>query len=169
MVRLQQWSRKKAVRFSKTLLILSTAIFFTIVIFNNLIDYNSNFEFVKHVLSMDSTFEGNNLMWRAITSTTMHHLFYWIIIAWEILIAIYCWIGTINCLRFYKKKKFEWGLRPAIVGLTFALLLWFLAFITVGGEWFAMWQSQVWNGQDAAFRMFAINGITLLFLMFKDE
>ena len=24
----------------------------------------------------------------------------------------------------------------------------------VGGEWFAMWQSQMWNGQQAAFRFY---------------
>jgi predicted small integral membrane protein len=25
--------------------------------------------------------------------------------------------------------------------------------MAVGGEWFAMWQSSQWNGQDAAFRI----------------
>ena len=29
---------------------------------DNLIDYGSNYEFVKHVLSMDTTFPGNKLM-----------------------------------------------------------------------------------------------------------
>jgi len=27
-----------------------------------------------------------------------------------------------------------------------------------------MWQSKTWNGQDAAFRMFTILGITLIYL-----
>lgn len=30
----------------------------------NLRDYDSNYQFVKHVLSMDTTIEGNALMWR---------------------------------------------------------------------------------------------------------
>ena len=34
----------------------------------NLVDYGSNHEFVKHVLSMDTTFPGNKLMGRAITN-----------------------------------------------------------------------------------------------------
>jgi predicted small integral membrane protein len=42
------------------------------------------------------------------------------------------------------------------VGLGF--LLWFLGFMVVGGEWFAMWQSKAWNGQEAAFRFY----VTLL-------
>lgn len=159
--------RERVIKLSKATLILATALFFTIVAFNNLTDYGSNFEFVKHVLSMDTTFEGNNLLWRSITSPIVHHIFYWIIILWEIAVAILLWIAGIRLLN-HKNKIYEKGIGKAIIGLTLALMLWFFAFITVGGEWFAMWQSSIWNGQDAAFRMFVINGLTLLFLMFKD-
>jgi predicted small integral membrane protein len=31
-----------------------------------------------------------------------------------------------------------------------------------------MWQSPTWNGQEAAFRMFATVGIVLLLLVVKD-
>jgi predicted small integral membrane protein len=41
--------------------------------------------------------------------------------------------------------------------------------MTVGGEWFLMWQSRIWNGQDAAFRLFAFMGVSLLFLNQPDE
>jgi predicted small integral membrane protein len=159
--------RRDVIKISKAVLILSTALFFTLVVFGNLTDYNSNYQFVQHVLSMDTTFEGNNLMWRAIDNPIIHHIFYSIIIIWEALIAIFLWIAGIKCLS-KKKKTFEKGITKAIIGLTLALLLWFLAFITIGGEWFAMWQSQIWNGQGAAFRMFAINGLTLLYLFVKE-
>ena len=43
-----------------------------------------------------------------------------------------------------------------------------VAFLSVGGEWFLMWQSKNWNGQDAAFRMFTVIGIVLLFLVQQD-
>ena len=56
----------------------------------------------------------------------------------------------------------------AAFGLVVSMLQWLVAFITVGGEWFLMWQSSTWNGQDAAFRMFACLGIILLFLMQPD-
>ena len=42
-------------------------------------------------------------------------------------------------------------------------------FVEVGGEWFLMWQSQTWNGQEAAFRMFTVVGIVLILLVMKDE
>jgi len=31
-----------------------------------------------------------------------------------------------------------------------------------------MWQSKTWNGQEAAFRMFAVLGIVLIFMAMKD-
>jgi predicted small integral membrane protein len=32
-----------------------------------------------------------------------------------------------------------------------------------------MWQSKSWNGQDAAFRMFACIGLILLFVSQRDD
>jgi predicted small integral membrane protein len=31
-----------------------------------------------------------------------------------------------------------------------------------------MWQSKTWNGQEAAFRMFAIEGVVLVVLLIKE-
>ena len=37
------------------------------------------------------------------------------------------------------------------VGAALGFLVWFFGFMVIGGEWAAMWQSKVWNGQEAAF------------------
>ena len=37
-------------------------------------------------------------------------------------------------------------------GAAAAFALWFVGFVVVGGEWFLMWQSATWNGQEAACR-----------------
>ena len=40
--------------------------------------------------------------------------------------------------------------------------------MVVAGEWFAMWQSQTWNGQEAAFRFYmAVLGV-LIFVSLPD-
>jgi predicted small integral membrane protein len=161
------YNKKRVIKLSKAVLVLATAFFFTIVALNNVTDYNTNYQFVRHVLMMDTTFEGNQLMWRAVDSSLIHNIFYWIIIVWEIIVAVILWIAGFKLLS-KKKKVIDKGMAKAIVGLTLALLLWFLAFITIGGEWFAMWQSSIWNGQNAALRMFVINGITLLYLFLKE-
>jgi predicted small integral membrane protein len=48
-----------AVRIAKVLLILSSGTFCLLVGYNNIVDYSSNFAFVEHVLSMDTTFPEN--------------------------------------------------------------------------------------------------------------
>lgn len=42
-----------------------------------------------------------------------------------------------------------------MAGLTLGFTLWFAGFMIVGAEWFQMWQSTTWNGQQAAFRFIA--------------
>ena len=57
---------------------------------------------------------------------------------------------------------FNQAKRFAIIGATMGFLVWFFGFMVVGGEWFAMWQSQTWNGQDAAFKFYvAILGVLI--------
>jgi predicted small integral membrane protein len=48
------------------------------------------------------------------------------------------------------------------------LLMWLSAFLTVGNEWFLMWQSKEWSGESGADHMFGIAGIILLYLVMPD-
>jgi len=153
-------------RLSKIALLAAVAVFMGLVTLNNLIDYGSNFEFVRHVLSMDTTFPENTLRWRALTNPVVHQVFYAGIIAWEGGTALAIAWASLRLwrLRAAPSAVFERAKGFAVGALTANLLLWFVAFLTVGAEWFVMWQSQIWNGQTAAFRMFACVGIILLFL-----
>ena len=157
-------------KMSKTLLVGAVAFFYTLVIFNNLTDYGSNYAFVHHVLLMDSTFPGNHGMWRAIHPLWIHALFYDSIICWEAVTMLLLWFGSLRL--FYAATKPGVGFRQAksmaVAGLTISLLMWFVAFLSVGGEWFLMWQSHDWNGQDAAFRMFLVVGMVLLYLVMPE-
>ncbi|HWW23868.1 MAG TPA: DUF2165 domain-containing protein [Edaphobacter sp.] len=159
-----------AVRISKCLLIFSVAFFYTLVVFNNTTDYNSNYQFVRHVLQMDSTFPGNGGMWRAINQPIIHTLFYLSIIFWEIITAVLCWSGCISLVRAVKlsPNDFIRAKNIGVIALTFGMLMWSVAFLSIGGEWFLMWQSRTWNGQDAAFRMFVVLGIILLYLVMPE-
>jgi predicted small integral membrane protein len=157
-------------RIAKMLLVFAIAFYYTLVVLNNTTDYNSNFQFIRHVLMMDSTFPNNRGMWRAINSPSIHTFFYITIIAWESITMILCWWGGIKLARAAKASAatFHRAKNIAILGLTLSLFMWFVAFLTIGAEWFLMWQSPTWNGQEAAFRMFATVGIVLLLLVVKD-
>lgn len=158
-------------RVAKTGLVLGVALYTTLIVFDNLIDYGSNYDFVRHVLMMDSTFPNNHAMWRAINSPAWHTAFYWVIILWEVASTILCWWGGIGLAVSLNKEsvRFRRAQHIAITGLTVNLMIWLVAFLVVGGEWFLMWQSKTWNGQMAAWRMFTVVGIVLLVLVQPDD
>jgi len=157
-------------RAAKLSLVFAVALFYTFVVFNNLTDYNTNYQFVRHVLMMDSSAPGNLGMWRALNRPAWHTAFYVGIITWESVVMALCWFGGWRLARAFSAPAaaFDQAKRVSIAALTLALLMWLVAFLSVGGEWFLMWQSKTWNGQDAAFRMFAVIGIVLLLVAQHD-
>jgi predicted small integral membrane protein len=157
-------------RTAKVLLVFAVALFYSFVVLNNTTDYNSNFQFIRHVLMMDSTFPGNRGMWRAMNSPAWHTAFYISIISWETFTMILAWWGGLRLARVLRKPAVEFNQAKgfAIAALTLSLLMWLVAFLSIGGEWFLMWQSKTWNGQDVAFRMFMVAGIVLLLLAQPD-
>ena len=158
-------------RTAKLVLLAGVAFFYSLVVFNNLNDFNSNYQLVRHVLMMDTTFPGNQGMWRALTSPAAGYSFYIAIIVWEIVTAILLWLGCVALLRAIRSPavNFEAAKRIPLIALTLSLLMWLVAFISVGGEWFLMWQSHAWNGEETAFRDFTIVGIVLLVFMFPER
>jgi predicted small integral membrane protein len=157
-------------RSAKLLLLAGIALFYTLVVFNNVTDFDSNYELVRHVLSMDSTFPGNRGMWRAQHSSTVHLTFYLSIIAWEFATAVLLWWGALKLLHALREPaaQFNTAKRVPVMALTLSLLMWLVAFLSIGAEWFLMWQSRTWNGQEAAFRMFTVVGLVLLILIQPD-
>jgi len=157
-------------RTAKLLLLSAIALYYALVVFNNLTDFDSNYQFVHHVLLMDSTFAGNHGHWRAITSPAIHLAFYWGIIAWEMATTILLWWGGVRLLRALRRPavSFNVAKRVGLLGLVTSLLMWLVAFLCVGGEWFLMWQSSAWNGQQEAFRMFVVVGVVFVSLMLPD-
>ncbi len=125
-----------ALRVSKAVLVLAIALFYTILVLNNITDYGSNYEFVRHVLRMDSTFPGNHLMWRAFNSPLIYTAFYIAIIAWEAVTMLLCWWAGVRLLQSRRadRPQFAAAQNLAMIGLTTSLLMWLVAFLDVGGE-----------------------------------
>ncbi|HMS66371.1 MAG TPA: DUF2165 domain-containing protein, partial [Ignavibacteria bacterium] len=153
------------IRISKIIFVIIIASNITIVAINNLLDYSSNYLFVQHVESMDTTFPENTLKWRAIDSPFFWNVSYIIIITWEFAIMFFCWFGIVKLVKNIKSSDdiFETSKKPAIIGLTLCALLFGFVFITVAGEWFLMWQSTVWNGESSAIKMFMMSGLSLIY------
>ncbi len=154
----------------KTALVAMVAAFFALVAFNNVVDYGTNRAFIQHVLAMDSIFPDSTLKTRAITDPKLAMLAYWAIIGWEIATAVILIAASARFIAYCRAPlRFAQAKPLAVLGLTMGLLLYGFGITTIGGEWFAMWQSKVWNGLDSAARFILLNGIVLLVLLTPEQ
>ena len=158
-------------RIAKVVMVGSLALFAFVVTFDNLTDYDSNFEFVRHVLSMDTTFPGNALQYRRVTSPALWNSAYWLIIFGEGLTSFTLAAATFVLMRELRSgaARFHRSKRFVFIGATLGFLVWFFGFMVVGGEWFQMWQSHSWNGQEAAFRFYLTILGVLIFVNQSDD
>nr|WP_279586139.1 DUF2165 family protein [Campylobacter sp. US25a] len=82
-------------------MLLTVASLAGIVVFRNVTDYNSNFQFVSHVMSADikSDYLGNAIVYGVITSPVIHHIGYIIIILFEIFITLTALKGAYDMFK----------------------------------------------------------------------
>ncbi|CAB3760300.1 DUF2165 family protein [Paraburkholderia humisilvae] len=159
------------IRLAKIMMTAMLAAFAGVVTFDNLADYGSNYRFVQHVLSMDTTFAHNALLDRATTNPVWWQLSYGLIIAGEFMTCLLLVAGSVVLWRkrHASGARFNHAKGCVVAGFAVGFLVWFFGFMVIGGEWFAMWQSKIWNGQQAAFRFYvAITGV-LVFVNQRDE
>lgn len=132
------------------MVVLPTSFTFFVVIDNIFFAWDDNFQFIKHVMSMDTV--QSVVHWRGINSPALWNAAYTFLIVFETLtffvglIAIYKLIRALtkDSETFFKAKL--WGYGTFVL----TLLIWFVGFIDIGGEWFKMWLSPSWNGQPIA-------------------
>lgn len=151
-------SPRSALHLAGTLLTATVALYMALVAFGNITDFGTNQAFVRHVLAMDTTFKDDDLMWRAITSKGLQDTAYVAIIVWEVISALVLIYGT----WLWTRRDDLRARRFSTYGLLMVMLLFGAGFIAIGGEWFSMWQSEDWNGLDAALRVFLLSGVTLV-------
>lgn len=157
-------------RFCKVAIAGSLALFALLCGIDNVLDYDTNFMFVGHVFSMDTTFSGNSLRTRAITEPALWRWGYALIIGTELLVGA-CYLGAaVQMTRRLRASgaRFDDAKRLFHVATGLAFLLWFTGFMAVAGEWFQMWQSTQWNGQEPAFR-FYITALVAAIFVGRDE
>jgi predicted small integral membrane protein len=154
------------IRLCKASLVAAMALLLALIAFNNIVDYGDNWNYVHHVMGMDSVFPDSTQRWRAIHSAPLQQLFYLAIIAAEALSGGLLMLGAVALFRQARSESgFDRALALPVAGLTIAMLLYGAGFVAVGGEWFLMWQSKIWGGTDAAARIFLLNAAVLIVLL----
>ena len=157
---------------AKVLLVLLIGLFSLLVGVDNIIDYGTNYAFVaaRHVdghrfPQLDAEVARHHQPGAAPRGLRRHH---------RRRIAHRRALpprrpAAVERARCTSRAEFNAAKAVAVAGLVLGFALWFFGFMAVGGEWFQMWQSQTWNGQEAAFRFIGCIGFVLIFLAQKDD
>jgi predicted small integral membrane protein len=158
-------------RVAKAISVAAIALMALLIVIGNTTDYLTNYQFVEHVMKMDTIFPGSHLYYRHINNTFIFNAGYILIIALQAMMAFCCIKGSwllfknlrSNAVLFHASKNW------AVAGITVGIITWFLGFEVVGGEWFAMWQSHIWNGLGASERIVSFLVLVLILLHLKEE
>ena len=170
---LARWGRLPVVL---AVLTAISAVYYLLVAFGNITDYSSNEPFVRAVVGMSDGFSGKgitdpDLTWRRVSESWIQTGVYWLIIAWEVLTGLVLAWATVAWVRALRSRSsFTVPRGLSTLGWLMGVLLFFGGFLTVGGEWWAMWQNSTFNGQEPAFRnsLLALAGILLAQLPSPD-
>jgi len=158
-------------RVAKTISVFAIGLMALLIVIGNTTDYYTNYHFVEHVLKMDTIFPDSHIHYRHIDNPVLFHTGYILIIAMEAMMAFCCLKGS---WRLFKNLKadavtFQASKNWAVAGITIGVLIWFMGFEVIGGEWFAMWQSAAWNGLGSAERIVSFLVLSMILLHLKDE
>ena len=158
-------------RVVKTISVGAIALMALLIVIGNTTDYITNYRFVEHVLKMDTIFPGSNVYYRHINNTFLFHAGYIFIILMEAMMAFCCIKGSWLLFKNLKADAavFHASKNWAVAGITIGIVIWFLGFEVIGGEWFAMWQSTIWNGLSTAERIVSFLALVLILLHLKED
>jgi len=158
-------------RLAKIISVAAVGLMATLIVIDNMTDYSTNYFFVEHVMKMDTIFPESHVHYRSIHSPFIYHVAYDFIILFEFVMSVCCLKGSWNMLRNVKKDAitFHASKNWAIAGIITGILIWFVGFEVIGGEWFEMWQSATWNGLAAAERLLMFLAFVLILLHLKEE
>jgi predicted small integral membrane protein len=157
-------------RLAKIAVCLSLAGFCLLVAFDNVTDPHANYDFVSHVMRMDTIFPDSKILYRSVTDPLWWTICYALIIATQVASGGLLLAGSAQMwrARLASGTGFERAKTYAIAGMLLAFLLWFFVFMVIAGEWFAMWQSKDYNAQQASFRFYITVLAALIFLNQRD-
>ncbi len=158
-------------RIAKATSVAAIGLMALLVAIGNTTDYYTNDLIVEHVLKMDTTYPNSSIHYRSINEPILFYTAYIVIIVTEIGMAFCCLKGGWLLFRNLRKDthSFHAAKNWGIAGITFGIIVWFLGFEVIGGEWFAMWQSSTWNGLSAAERILSFLVLVLIFLHLPEE
>lgn len=152
-----------AARVGASVLSLITGLYYLVVAFGNVTSPGENWQFVKGVMSLDGVPAGSGYGWRAVNSPVLQGAAYAAIIMGEFIAGALLSLGALRGLAVrasgHRWCRVQW---MTIYGATSGLGVFYFLFIVIGGNWFAMYLNDTWNGLDVAYQNSMLTTTTLL-------
>lgn len=126
-------------------LLFGWALWLSIAVFNNIIDFDTNIFHLKNMLTMKLLQEdgilGQGLLWKSISQDGATYMLCCVIFA-QILVCVLLWRAAFNylLLRLGLRDNIIVAKKAANLSLTAFLVLWM--FFLCGGLWFGYWIKQ---------------------------
>ena len=160
----------RKLKLSKTLIVLALASLFILASYNNIIDYDTNFAYIKNVMEMTQVRSEVIIAKRAISNAYLQHICYCLIIMLEGLTGILLLVAGIKMSSSIRSTdKYNQGKGLAILGLTLGTLIYGFAFFTIGAEWFYSWQAKIWNSKNASASLLIYCLLSLIYISSNAE
>lgn len=142
------------------------AAYYLVVAFDNVTNPASNWAFIQGVISGDGVPADSGFAWRFTEATWFQVAVYVAVIAGEGVAGVLLAVGAVRGWRS-RAEAGAWGESqvPTVVGAGLGLGVFFLGFITIGGNWWVMYLNDDWNGLTPAFQNSVMTVLTLLFVL----
>lgn len=160
------------IRYSKIILVAAMSLYCFLIFFGNVTDYATNLIAVDRALAMKDVFPQSTITYRAIHSPLMQQVIYDLIISFEGIAAVLCFLGALKLFRAKNEraKVFNQAKNYSVAGLTLGFIIYQVFFMSIGGEWFGMWMSpMLHNVLATAFYIFITMLAVLIYVVMKDE
>jgi len=160
------------IRFIKILMAASVALFCLMYALQNIWNLEAASWFVSYTTGMEGHEKYPSHFGPAITSSTLHGIMLWIIIALEVTAGALAAKGAFDLFkaRNGSADDFNGAKTYAIAGCGVGILVWFGLFSAIGGTYFQMWQTEAGGGALGNASIFSVQlGVIWLLISQKDS
>lgn len=159
-------------RLVKIMLVFFLSLFCLSVAMDNIIDYQVNIAFLKHIMTMDTMRPGFDTMIaskRSISSETVHALAFHSIIAVEFIAGFIALYASIRMFLHRKEARgFNAAKRIYLIAAGLMMSLWYFGFNVIAANWFYMWVN-INGGQQASYNFSIYVLLTMIYVMQRES
>jgi len=159
------------IRYIKILMAASVALLCLFYALQNIWNLDSATWFVSYTTGMEGHEKYPGHFGPPVTSSVLHSIMLWIIIALEITAGVLAAKGTLDLFnaRNGSADEFNAAKTYAIAGCGVGILVWFGLFSAIAGAYFQIWQTEAGSGALGNASFFSVQlGVIWLLISQKD-